>query len=46
MTSAREGGAERDAIRRQTGHRGDGMLDGYIEHADLFRDNAQTYTGL
>ncbi len=45
-TEARGRKAPREAIKAQTGHRGDRTLDRYLRRADLFDDNSSAYLGL
>ena len=40
ISSAHKKGASFHAIKRQTGHKSDAVLEGYIRHADAFEDNA------
>jgi integrase len=45
-TTAATNGAPRVAIKRQTGHRSNAVLDSYIEAGTLFDQNAAAYLGL
>ena len=46
MTEALASGADRAAIKRQTGHASDAMLDRYAREADLFNNNSSGNLGL
>jgi integrase len=45
VTEALAGGADRSAVKRQTGHASDGMLDRYAREADLFSNNSSGTLG-
>jgi integrase len=46
VTEALAGGADRSAVKRQTGHASDGMLDRYAREADPFASNSSGNLGL
>jgi integrase len=46
VTEALAGGADRSAVKRQTGHASDAMLDRYAREADLFKNNSSGNLGL
>lgn len=46
VTEALAGGADRSAVKRQTGHASDAMLDRYAREADLFTNNSSGSLGL
>jgi integrase len=46
VTEALAGGADRSAVKRQTGHASDAMLDRYAREADLFNNNSSGNLGL
>jgi integrase len=46
VTEALANGADRAAIKRQTGHRSDAMLDRYAREADLRANNSSAALGL
>ena len=46
VTEALAGGADRSAVKRQTGHASDAMLDRYAREADLFKNNSSGTLGL
>jgi integrase len=46
VTEALAGGADRAAVKRQTGHASDGILDRYAREADLFTNNSSGTLGL
>lgn len=46
VTEALASGADRAAIKRQTGHASDAMLDRYAREADLFANNSSERLGL
>jgi integrase len=46
VTEALGRGADRAAIKRQTGHASDAMLDRYAREADLFKNNSSENLGL
>jgi integrase len=46
VTEALAGGADRSAIKRQTGHRSDAMLDRYARETDLAANNSSAALGL
>jgi site-specific recombinase XerD len=46
VTEALASGADRTAVKRQTGHASDAMLDRYAREADLFKNNSSGNLGL
>jgi integrase len=46
VTEALAGGADRAAIKRQTGHRSDAMLDRYARETNLAANNSSSRIGL
>jgi site-specific recombinase XerD len=46
VTEAIASGADRSAVKRQTGHASDAMLDRYAREADLFANNSSGNLGL
>ena len=46
VTEALASGADRSAVKRQTGHASDAMLDRYAREADLFKNNSSGTLGL
>jgi site-specific recombinase XerD len=46
VTEAIASGADRSAVKRQTGHASDAMLDRYAREADLFTNNSSGNLGL
>ena len=46
VTEALAAGADRAAIKRQTGHRSDAMLDRYARETDLAANNSSSGLGL
>jgi integrase len=46
VTEALASGSDRSAVKRQTGHASDAMLDRYAREADLFNNNSSGNLGL
>ncbi|MCC6811840.1 MAG: tyrosine-type recombinase/integrase [Deltaproteobacteria bacterium] len=46
LTAAAKAGKDRRVLKRQSGHRADAILDGYIRDRELFSDNAASGIGL
>jgi site-specific recombinase XerD len=46
LTAAAKAGKDRRVLKKQSGHRSDAILDGYIRDGELFADNAASGIGL